>query len=77
VDRYLDHPFDEVAATAQEKIAEGATVYQKFTCAKCGQRLTIEEPNVFFTEGHCDKCGAITDIKKRGCNYLIIFGETP
>ena len=46
-----DHPFDEVASEAQNKILLGFTVYQKFTCAGCGQRLTMDDANVFHTKG--------------------------
>jgi len=46
---------------------------KKFTCASCGNRLTIEVPNVFYTTGSCDKCDHITDIVMRGCNYLLIM----
>jgi hypothetical protein len=50
---------------------DGWTVYQKFTCENCGQRLTIHEPNVFYAAGTCDKCNHVTDIAKNGCNYLL------
>lgn len=69
----LDFPFDEVVRTADQKISEGMTVYQKYTCAGCGVRLTIEEPNVFHKLGKCDKCPAVTDIVKQGCNYMATF----
>lgn len=67
-----DYPFDEVAKTAKEAALLGAEVHQKFTCAKCGVRQTIAEPNKFYTKGKCEECGHITDIKAQGCNYLII-----
>lgn len=67
-----DFPFNEVVAKAYSLKQQGFHVYQKFTCRGCGQRLTIEEPNVFYTTGSCDKCPAITDIEKQGCNYLVI-----
>jgi len=71
----INHPFDEVAKTAEEKVKSGAIVYQKFTCAGCGQRLTIDEPNTFHRTGTCDQCDAVTDIEKDGCNYLAVFGN--
>ena len=70
---YKDFPFDDVVKRASELIKQGASVHQKFTCSGCGQRLTIEEPNIFHTEGTCDKCPAITDIRKQGCNYMVHF----
>lgn len=67
-----DHPFDEVVKTATDWIGRGGTVHQKFSCAKCGERLTVAEANVFFEAGSCDRCGWITDIRKSGCNYLLV-----
>jgi len=72
-----DFPFEECADKAGELLGKGgAQVLQKFTCAGCGQRLTIEEPNMFFTHGSCDKCPAITDIKAQGCNYMLHLHHT-
>jgi hypothetical protein len=70
--KYNDYPFDECAKAAKELAEQGYTVHQKFTCNKCNARQTIGTPNVFFTTGHCEECGHITDIVKRGCNYLLI-----
>lgn len=67
-----DHPFNEVAALAEEAVAAGATVHQKWTCAHCGARQTMEEANTFFKAGKCEECGEVTVIAK--CNFLLIFG---
>lgn len=72
----LDGPFDEVVANANRLCLQGHAVYQKFTCAGCGQRLTIEEPCVFHTVGTCDQCPAVTDIRAQGCNFLLVM-KTP
>jgi rRNA maturation protein Nop10 len=72
---YHDFPFYEVAEKAGELVRAGADVYQKFTCQQCGNRLTMDVPNKFYKEGTCDNCGAITNIEKQGCNYLIHFGK--
>jgi predicted RNA-binding Zn-ribbon protein involved in translation (DUF1610 family) len=69
----LDHPWDEVIKTATGQIEKGNDVYQKFTCANCGSRQTMETPNVFYTEGKCEECGHVTDIKKNGMNYMLIM----
>jgi hypothetical protein len=73
--KYRDFPLAEVVAKANELIAGGATVYQKYTCRGCGARLTIDKPNVFHVSGGCDKCPAITDIRAAGCNYMVILGR--
>jgi hypothetical protein len=66
-----DHPFYEVAAAAKKWIDAGQTIHQKFTCENCGVRQTMEIPNVFYTSGKCEECGHVTDLKLRGCNYLL------
>jgi len=68
-----DYPFDEVVKAADECIARGGKVFQKFTCGNCGNRLTMEDADKFYTEGTCDKCGHTTDIVAAGCNYLVVY----
>jgi hypothetical protein len=71
-----DFPFELMCEQAQEQIKQGTTIHQKFTCSGCGARLFIEKPNVFYEEATCDKCAAITNIKKAGCNYSVIMAIT-
>lgn len=77
---YTDYPWDEVVEAAERLIKEkGATLHQKFTCEKCGSRQTMAVPNVFYVQGECEECGFVTDIRTKGCNYLMILttqGET-
>ncbi len=68
---YNDFPFDDIVRDAVPLAKMGHQVFQKFTCSGCGNRLTMETPNVFFEQGTCDKCDAVTDIKKSGCNYML------
>lgn len=69
-----DYPFYEVVKTVQKLIDKGnAEVYQKFTCANCGLRQTMDVPNTFYKTGKCEECKHITDIEKRGCNYMVHF----
>jgi predicted RNA-binding Zn-ribbon protein involved in translation (DUF1610 family) len=70
--KYHDYPLEEIGDACMEHIKKGATIYQKFTCADCGARLMMDIPNTLFTEGTCDKCGHVTDIRQAGCNYLLI-----
>lgn len=67
-----DHPFYEVAKTFAEAVARGDTCHQKFTCANCGTRQTMAEPNLFYKTGKCEECGHITDIEKAGCNFMLL-----
>jgi hypothetical protein len=69
-----DYPLHECVATAAPLIRLGATIHQKFTCSHCNARQAIAEANQFFTQGKCEKCNQITDIAKRGCNYMVIWG---
>jgi hypothetical protein len=70
--KYNDFPFDDLVERGIERMNQGWDVYLKFTCSGCGQRLTIDVPNKFFTEGTCDKCPALTDIRKTGGNMMIM-----
>lgn len=71
------HPFDECAKAAIDIIGNGGTVYQQFNCAACGTKQTIAEPNKFYTQGRCQECSHITDIRRDGCNYMVTFGIGP
>jgi acetone carboxylase gamma subunit len=66
-----DYPFSEIAKSVKREADLGHLCYQKFTCAGCGQRLTMEAPNVLYRTGTCDKCGHVTDIEAQGCNFMI------
>ena len=68
---YIDFPFYEATRTAEQLTNQGHDVYQKYSCAGCGQRLTMEIPNIFYKSGTCDKCDTVTDIEKQGCNYMV------
>jgi hypothetical protein len=68
-----DFPLSEILREAERLINAGVDVYQKFTCQNCGERLAMEEPNVFYKSGRCDKCGHITNIEKTGCNYMFVW----
>jgi hypothetical protein len=73
-----NHPITDCMKTAGEHVANGnAVVFQKFTCAHCGSRQTIDTPNTFFTHGKCDECGEITDIREGGCNYVLHAASSP
>lgn len=67
------HPFDEVLKNADATIERGGTVYQQFTCGKCGAKLSMDIPNTFYTSGTCDQCGTITDLKANGCNFMAVM----
>jgi hypothetical protein len=68
---FRDYPFADVVVKAEAIADAGHECFQKFTCAGCGARLTIDEPNAFHETGTCDKCDVVTDIRKQGCNFLV------
>lgn len=70
-----DFPFEAVVRKAAELMDQGFEVHQKFTCAGCGNRLTMAQKNTFFEQGTCDHCDVMTDIRRRGCNYMIIVAN--
>ena len=69
---HQNYPIEDCAATAERLIADGCEIFQKFTCAKCGSRQVMGEPNKFFTSGKCEECGGVTDIAADGCNYVVV-----
>jgi DNA-directed RNA polymerase subunit RPC12/RpoP len=50
---------DELLRHAQEVCNHlpGARVFFKYTCDRCGERVTFTEPNYLFEEGECHACG--------------------
>lgn len=73
-----DFPLDECAARAERILAKlpDAKVFQKWTCRQCKRRLCSDIPNQFSTSGRCEYCGHVTNIKKWGCNYLVMAKNT-
>lgn len=64
--------FEECCKEADNRIKQGFSAFQQFNCAHCGMKQTIDEANVFHTSGTCEECGKLTDIKKDGCNYMLV-----
>lgn len=73
--RARDYPIDECTKAAYRILHEHPTalIYQKFTCERCNSRQTMAHPNVFYKSGKCEECSHVTDISKRGCNYLVHY----
>jgi NAD-dependent SIR2 family protein deacetylase len=71
------YPFDEVAVEADKHVQNGHTVFQQFNCAHCGRKQTIDTPNTFHESGVCEECDSVTNIKKDGCNYMLIASAKP
>lgn len=65
-----DFPFVETQRRAAILSSQGRDIYQKFTCAGCGRRITRNTPGLFLETGVC-KCGRSTDLRRVGCNYEV------
>jgi hypothetical protein len=74
-EKYNDYPLEEIASAVPEAIARGATIFQKWTCEACGDRVTGSTPNQLYRFGKHDDCGHITDLSVKGCNYMAIYSS--
>jgi len=64
---------DEILSQMKKCIDTGWTCFVKWTCEKCGERVTCNTPNAFFTEGYIhEDCGHISFPNKFG--LVIIKG---
>ena len=71
--KYQNFPLIECEEGAKAVRARGGFIHQKFTCEACQRRITMNNPDTFYTEGHCEDCGHVTDLLKAGCNYVAFF----
>jgi len=69
------YPFNDCVTQASKFMEDGFEVHQQWNCQHCLIKQTMEEPNAFFTRGTCENCGKETDIRLRGCNYMLIAGR--
>jgi hypothetical protein len=65
-------PYDECTKAAQALALDGATIYQKWTCAGCGETVTANKANHWTEMGHHEDCGHVTNMREQGCNYMLI-----
>lgn len=66
-----DLPLQELIKLADRAILEAggpqhAEVHFKWTCIYCGARCSFIEPNAYFEEGECCKCGKSTPFTMGG-----------
>lgn len=70
-----DGPIEEIAKEMANVVKKyGATTWQKWTCAHCGSRQGMEQPNVLFRQGECEECHKVTDITHCGFRMVMPFG---
>lgn len=75
--RENDMPLAQLAHGMFTVWAKGLFTLQKFTCAACGARQTIVDPNVVYTSGVCEECGVCTNLQHRGGGYTIVGTNVP
>lgn len=46
----------------------------KYSCEKCGERCTLDQPNMLYENGECHKCGHIQSIDKAGFTLVSKLG---
>jgi hypothetical protein len=73
-DHAIDFSIEDCKLGSRDWIKHGYDCYQKFTCEQCGRRLMVHEKNT-YDMASCAECGALTDIRARGCNYICIRPE--
>lgn len=65
--KYHDLSLEELARRAGSWIAQGQTIWIKFTCYHCGARQTSDTPNVLHSGGYtCEECGKVSHPKRWG-----------
>lgn len=68
-----DLPRDELLRCAEEAVERYgpiAFVHFKYTCEQCGERCTLEEPNMLRENGECFRCGHSQPIREGG--FLLV-----
>ena len=54
----MDKDIEELLPTIRELIRGGAMVWLKWTCPKCGDRVTANKENTYYTGGYThEDCG--------------------
>lgn len=72
---HQDLEVPELLEKMNELIERGCEVWVKYTCENCGERVTSNTPNAFFTEGWVhDDCGFKSFPKKFGLMIITKFG---
>jgi hypothetical protein len=74
LNQYNDLPVEEIIPMMEDLINKGFTCYIKWLCEGCGERVTSDTPNSFFTEGYtCEECGETSYPTKYG--LLVIWSN--
>ena len=69
---YTNLPLDVIYRQVLSILADGGTIYQKWTCSGCDRRIMTGVPNTLYAKAKCEHCGSTTDIAQTGCGYLLV-----
>ena len=72
---YKDLSGEKIIELMRKLISRGFVCFVKYTCEKCGERVTCTQPNSFFTNGYTHDetyCGHTSFPDKFG---LIVMGR--
>ena len=65
--KYRDLPTEEIIEMMKDMIDKGFQCFIKWTCENCGERVTSNTPNVFFTQGYLhEDCSHVSFPEKFG-----------
>lgn len=68
-----NHKFSKIVKEMKRHAEAGHQAYLKWTCEKCQQRATANEPNRVSRMMLHEDCGHVTDLAHSGCNYLLVM----
>lgn len=68
-----NHKLSRIVREMKKHAEAGHQCFLKWTCEKCGQRATANEPNRVSRLMLHEDCGHITDLAHSGCNFLLIM----
>lgn len=75
--RQGDLPREELIKQAEQAVSQWPGKVQvlfKFTCPYCGERCTLQEPNVLYENGECFSCGKTSPIEFGGFSIMSKLG---
>jgi hypothetical protein len=66
----------ETAIALAERGGGKAFVFFKWTCEKCGTRVTFKERNVLWENGECCQCGHVQPVTEGGFALHVDLART-
>ena len=69
---YADPHTADVIAKADYVMSLGSTVFFKWTCGGCGERVTCSTPDTLFTSFAHEDCGYVTKTIDGNLGFLVV-----